>query len=286
MSGVTGRQLAAAAAIATALHAGFAISVLWAPPPDGAKAMGLGGVEVSLGPAGGAPGDTANPVAETPETPVVEPEEARVESPPETVIEPAPPEPVAESVDVAPAPPVAIAEVRAIAPPPRPQQKPKPPEPPRRAPPAVEAVSAPEAVAAAEPVREQRARETPSVAGAAGKSGIQDRPDAGDADSTAGGGTPGASADYMSYLLAWLQKHKEYPRLARRHRQQGTALMYFEMDRDGRIHTAALRQSSGHAALDDEARALIRRAEPLPPPPPEVAGDRIRLVVPVQFYLR
>ncbi len=63
-------------------------------------------------------------------------------------------------------------------------------------------------------------------------------------------------------------------------------MLYFEMDRAGHIHAAALRQSSGYRALDNEARALVRRAEPLPPPPPEITGDRIRLVVPVQFFLR
>ena len=31
---------------------------------------------------------------------------------------------------------------------------------------------------------------------------------------------------------------------------------------------------------------MIRRAEPLPPPPPDVGDERIELVVPVQYYLR
>ena len=33
-------------------------------------------------------------------------------------------------------------------------------------------------------------------------------------------------------------------------------------------------------------RALLARAQPLPPPPPEVTGDRIELRVPIQFFLR
>ncbi len=304
MSGVTGRQLAATVAIAVAVHAGIALSVLWVPPPAGAKATGLGGVEFSLGPAGGAPGDTARSSAESPEVPVVKPDEAVVETPP-AATEPAPPEqvteappvPVAEPVIPAPSvvvaiaappvPPVEIAEAQPAPPLPRPRQKPRPPEPPHLTPPAAATVAPPpRAVETAKPDREQVAREAPSAAGTSGKSGTQDRPDAGSANATAGGGTHGASADYMSYLLAWLQKHKEYPRSARRHRQQGTALLYFEMDRDGHIHAASLRQSSGYAVLDNEVRALIHRAEPLPPPPPEVTGDRIRLVVPVQFFLR
>lgn len=305
MSRISGRHLATTGLIAMAVHAGFAISVLWAPPPAGAIAQGLGGVEVNLGPAGGAPGDTAQPATETPQVPVAKPEEVPVEAPPVPVAEPAPPEqvteapavpvtepaipepPVVEAVATPMAPPARIADAQPVAPPkPRPRLKPKPPEPQRITPPAATDIPAPDAAATATPVREQVARTAPSVAGSAGKSGIQDRSDTGAADATAGGGAPGASADYMSYLLAWLQKHKEYPQSARRRRQQGTALLYFEMDRDGHIHTASLRQSSGYTALGDEARALIRRAEPLPPPPPEVIGERIRLVVPVQFFLR
>ena len=127
----------------------------------------------------------------------------------------------------------------------------------------------------------------PSVAGAAGKAGTLDSTEAGSSTSAnSAGGTPGASADYMSYLLAWLQKHKEYPTEARRRRQEGTALLYFEMDRDGRVRTFRLQRSSGHAALDDEVLALIERAQPLPAPPPEVKGEMVKLIVPVQFFLR
>ena len=31
--------------------------------------------------------------------------------------------------------------------------------------------------------------------------------------------------------------------------------------------------------------ALIQRAQPLPPPPPEITANPIELVVPIEFYL-
>jgi len=37
--------------------------------------------------------------------------------------------------------------------------------------------------------------------------------------------------------------------------------------------------------LDQETLALVARAQPLPKPPPEVASDRIELVVPIAFSL-
>ncbi|MBL8645222.1 MAG: TonB family protein [Rhodospirillaceae bacterium] len=56
--------------------------------------------------------------------------------------------------------------------------------------------------------------------------------------------------------------------------------------RRGRIVSAKLERPSGFAVLDDEALALVTRAQPLPPPPPEVAGDPLVMIVPVDFVVR
>lgn len=277
MMRVTRHQLLVAVPIAVAVHAAAAAAVFWIPPPAGARAVGLGGIEVSLGPTGGAPGDVATPVpqtvaaapVETPDAPEIETLEA-VAVPVEEVVEELP----------SPAEPDLVIPVEvASPPPPLPRVKPKPPEP-ERAPPPPDPDPAPEIAP------QEVAAVAPSVAGAGGKSGTQDSAEAGSADDVSGGGTPGVSADYTSYLLAWLQKHKEYPRAAQRRRQQGTALLYFEMDRSGNVHRFEIRKSSGHVMLDREVVALLQRAAPLPPPPPEVRGARIELVVPVQFFLR
>ena len=38
--------------------------------------------------------------------------------------------------------------------------------------------------------------------------------------------------------------------------------------------------------LDEEALALLLRAQPFPPPPPEVPGEHVDLSVPIRFNLR
>jgi len=43
---------------------------------------------------------------------------------------------------------------------------------------------------------------------------------------------------------------------------------------------------SGWADLDNEARALIGRAQPLPPVPKDYPGETLDLIVPVVFSLR
>jgi protein TonB len=45
-------------------------------------------------------------------------------------------------------------------------------------------------------------------------------------------------------------------------------------------------RSAGAAALDEEALALLDRAQPFPPPPPELAGEVVNLTVPIRFNLK
>ncbi len=99
-------------------------------------------------------------------------------------------------------------------------------------------------------------------------------------------GRPGADAEYFSTVLAWLEKHKEYPRNAQARRQQGTAVLHFELDRQGHVLSYRIKSSSGHPDLDREVEAMIKRAEPLPPMPADMTQAKLELQVPVQFRLR
>jgi len=87
-------------------------------------------------------------------------------------------------------------------------------------------------------------------------------------------------------VLGALNKAKRYPREASFRRQQGVPYIRFVMDRRGKVLSSRLERSSGFRALDDEAVALPKRAAPLPEPPEDVPGDRIELVVPVEFFMR
>ena len=91
---------------------------------------------------------------------------------------------------------------------------------------------------------------------------------------------------WQSALLARLEQFKRYPNLAQFRHQEGVVQLRFTMDRQGHVLSAQIAKSSGYDALDDETLALIHRAEPLPPPPPEVTGATIGLTVPVQFSLK
>ncbi|MEQ8829359.1 MAG: TonB family protein [Alphaproteobacteria bacterium] len=101
-----------------------------------------------------------------------------------------------------------------------------------------------------------------------------------------GGAVAAPSPDYISELRYWLERHKTYPKQARRKRMQGIVVIAFRVFRDGRIEDARIRDLSEHDPLNEEAMAMLERAAPLPTFPPSMKGDHLDLVIPVEFSLR
>jgi protein TonB len=116
-----------------------------------------------------------------------------------------------------------------------------------------------------------------------GASGLSDPTEVGGSDTNqASVGVPQA---WKARLLSHLERYKRYPSEARMKGTEGTALLSFGMDRDGRVLGYRLVRSSGSPELDDEAFAMIVRASPLPPVPPEINAEVVQLVVPVRFRM-
>jgi protein TonB len=87
-------------------------------------------------------------------------------------------------------------------------------------------------------------------------------------------------ATWRSMIMAHLNRHKRAPPGGGR----GTSMVVFTIDRSGRVLSARLAGSSGDAALDQAAVAIMRRASPVPAPPPNIGGGvSILLTVPVRF---
>lgn len=91
---------------------------------------------------------------------------------------------------------------------------------------------------------------------------------------------------WQGTLRAHLERHKRYPTAAQFRRQEGVSYVRFSMNRTGTVLWVRLERASGFSRLDDESLALLDRAQPLPVPPPEVPGDPIEIVVPIQFFLK
>ena len=265
------------AVIALLLFVGTTIAVLWrAPPPAAVANRGIGGIEIGLGPAGGTAGG--------PERVEAENEQETSNSEPESEPEPQPePEPEPEP-ELEPDPEPEPESEPEPAPKPKPEPKPKPQPKPKP----VDHRPAEKPPTPSTANRREPATEKPMavVAGNEGKSGTTAAADQGSGDNSRGGGQVGQRDAYMAVLQTWLERHREYPRRAQRRRQEGTALLYFVMDRAGKVLRYEIRQSSGHTLLDREVKAMIERAQPLPPMPDWMAQSELELIVPVRFTLR
>lgn len=88
-------------------------------------------------------------------------------------------------------------------------------------------------------------------------------------------------ATWQKQLLAHLNKHKRYP--ANRNNKSAEVVLSLVLDRLGHVVTAGVTKSSGDSAFDAAALAMIRRADPVPAPPPLVADEGLTFSLPVVF---
>jgi len=73
--------------------------------------------------------------------------------------------------------------------------------------------------------------------------------------------------DYLRRFNAQVERHKQYPKQARRMGRQGRVVMLIQLDSDGQLINLQIVQSSGHLALDTAATQAVKDAAPFPPPP-------------------
>jgi len=95
-----------------------------------------------------------------------------------------------------------------------------------------------------------------------------------------------AQASWEARILAKLESKKRYPRACQARHEEDAVYVKFVLNRQGEVLPgSAIVRSNGYPLLDSEALDLLKRASPLPPPPPEVHEQEIELIVPVEFYL-
>lgn len=92
-------------------------------------------------------------------------------------------------------------------------------------------------------------------------------------------------ADYFAAVSAWLARHKQYPRMARRMQIEGEGRVHLRVARDGSLISYRITRKTGSVVLDREMMATIERATPLPPFPPSLRAQTLEIVVPIIFNL-
>ena len=91
-------------------------------------------------------------------------------------------------------------------------------------------------------------------------------------------------ATWQKELVAHLDRHKRYP--AQRAQKSAEILVSFALDRMGHVLSAGIVKGSGDAAFDEAALAMVRKSDPVPPPPPLVADEGLNFTLPVIFRVK
>jgi periplasmic protein TonB len=102
------------------------------------------------------------------------------------------------------------------------------------------------------------------------------------APSAVSGPENNVAAKFQQALMRHVARYQRYPNAARSQRLQGKVDTHFSMSRDGKLLGVWVGTSSGQTVLDKEAIETIRRAQPLPPIPPELP-DRLNIHVQLAF---
>jgi protein TonB len=92
-----------------------------------------------------------------------------------------------------------------------------------------------------------------------------------------------AMATWDRALSVRLEAVKRYP--ARAHGERGIARVAFRIDRNGHVLNSRITQSSGSAALDEDALETIKRADPLPAPPSGVSDELLTIQTAIKYKL-
>jgi protein TonB len=92
--------------------------------------------------------------------------------------------------------------------------------------------------------------------------------------------------NWESLLVAHIERFKRYPLEARERGEQGMVRVAFAIDRDGWVRSSRIVQSSGSSDLDQEALAMLVRAQPVPRPPDRIPTRELSFLVPIKFTIR
>ncbi|HTV31643.1 MAG TPA: energy transducer TonB [Methylocella sp.] len=101
----------------------------------------------------------------------------------------------------------------------------------------------------------------------------------------------GSGASLRRAFLTWekeldvhLNRHKRYP--AGEARRNTELSVRFALDRLGHVLSAEIVKTSGSPAFDEAAIAMLRRADPVPAPPPSIADAGLTFTLPVIFHAK
>ena len=104
--------------------------------------------------------------------------------------------------------------------------------------------------------------------------------------SAASGPDPGSIARYRLDLMETARRYKRYPRIAQDNNWEGRVELRIAFAGSGAISSMTVKKGAGRVVLDEEAQAMIRRAQAQVAIPPALRGKAFALEIAVDFFLR
>lgn len=95
----------------------------------------------------------------------------------------------------------------------------------------------------------------------------------------------GARSAYAERVRKLIEKHREYPLMARKMRMQGMVLIRCRLTRAGVPVSTEVAAPSAYPLLDQAALRAVSCVHSFPPVPPEVEGEDVILEIPLRFRL-
>lgn len=89
---------------------------------------------------------------------------------------------------------------------------------------------------------------------------------------------------WQKELAAHFNKYKRYP--ADRFMRRAEVVVSFVLDRVGHVVSTRVVKGSGDQSFDEAALSMLRRSDPVPPPPPLVADEGLTFTLPVIFHVK
>lgn len=89
-----------------------------------------------------------------------------------------------------------------------------------------------------------------------------------------------------SIIRPHILRFYNFPERAKAKGESGSVIVNFSITRTGRLIARHIAKSSGHPDLDSEALATLQRAQPYPPPPPELTDQQFTFSLPMNYNIR
>ena len=97
---------------------------------------------------------------------------------------------------------------------------------------------------------------------------------------------PNALKAYLNLILQVLEKHKRYPKAAKRLAMNGKVVLQFVILPDGQVINPQITQSSGHRLFRTAALQALSRVGQMPPFPSDMRRRKLLVEVPISYQIK